>query len=110
MKYLDQACKRCGKKMVIPPLVKDLKKQPVLVVCDGCERYSRYNVGSSGHYWLSKWGRSKMPLEYIQKKRSVSFSDAEMTKMRKKGRTPNQLARIGYNVDILDLTNSDNAV
>lgn len=58
---LDQPCTRCKRAEVEAPLKRDLDKQPILVKCGFCGKYSRYNVayhndGTTG-YWLSKWGR-----------------------------------------------------
>ena len=65
MKYLDKACTRCDEKTVIPPLKKELGRQPILVKCDSCGKFSRFKVirknDNSTSYELRLWGNRKNP-------------------------------------------------
>lgn len=71
VQYLDKPCTRCGKRTVTPPLKADLAKPRILVPCDSCGKYSRYNIqdhvdGTLG-YWLSAWGRRATGNDYVRK-------------------------------------------
>lgn len=83
--YLDIKCTRCGRTQVRQPLKKDLQKPIILVRCDFCGKYSRYNLvnhqdGSNGYY-LSKWGRGKDDIVKVRRglrRDQIHFTSAEI--------------------------------